>query len=207
MFWSKKMKSWSEVYSYWQEAVVPDIEEVPFDYSKYPYALPLFNIEQDSQIAHHNKPKRTTAYHLLSYLRGKDPELKVAYKVLAYGWHYDYVSLLYPMLKEVFERHDETTHGWWSRNSKYLLPSTACDEWSAFPPKKLTTEKAVVDGAIKKWTELHKEWRLIKLPEYLDRDDPERIKFEEAISKVELDREYQQYLRLKNQFEGDDQAS
>jgi hypothetical protein len=196
------LKSWEDTYKYWVTANVPDVELISFDIKKHSPYFEWYNKKEKSQLHYHDKPVKQTAFHLGKYLKDKDPELITSYKifsVLKYLDLYEYIG----NIEAGFSKFNENLYGWWSPNAKHLFPYFENINNSNFSKRKHRNAdwKIIVDIIAEFWTELEKSLAIVIIPELMDHDSSEYKAYNNFEESIEEQRQYQQYLRLKEKFE------
>lgn len=197
------MKNWDKIWNLWQEQNVPDVKTRKFNFAKHNYYYPWFETKENSQPFIDSNPWRNTAYHLSKSLVDKSPELITAYKIYAFVRNYSLYDFLVEELNFAMRKQNNTLHSWWSGNAKNILPDISNpvrinyqnqvqskDKW-----KEITIEAAGY------WKQLAKEWEIIIIPDFMDRDSEEYGNYQSIARKQSEEREYQEYLRLKKKFE------
>lgn len=197
------MKKWDEIWKLWNKYNVPDIKVRNFLIGEYSSHSPWFSLNSNSQYIFVENPLKQTAYHLAIYLKDKSPELLAAYKLYAFLKCYYSTHILQTQISEVMEKNDEVLYGWWNANARYVIPPI--DKHISYidiSPRNVTDKdyKILIKEAAEVWTQISLEWEIIIIPDYMDRDSLEYEEFQKFSEKLYEDREYQNYLRLKEKF-------
>lgn len=196
------IKNWDDTYKYWLALDVPDVEFLTFDLEIHNPYFEWYDKKEKRQLRYNDNPIKQTAFHLGSYLKGKEKELISAYKlfsIIKYSDHYEFTD----KIEHCFLRYKEDMYGWWSPNSKKLFPYfEGINDFELRGGRRYSVEwKALIDAAAKFWTEIANSLSIIIIPELMEYNSTERKAFDDYNNKREEQREYQQYLRLKEKFE------
>ena len=194
------MHSWNEIYTYWRQAQIPEIQIIHFDLNNHHRGSLWYVNDYREQLSQTSNPIEKTAHHILGYLPDKPDEIKVAHKVHAYALEMGALPLLSPCLHEIYIQHDETIYDWWNANTKYPLPPLSKRHLDRYddPP---SIQTLVVDAG-KMWQQIAYEYSLVRAPRYIQEDDPHYLVYKATLRQQTEAREYQTYLRLKAKFEG-----
>jgi len=196
------MQSWNDIYDYWTKANVPDIEVINFNMDEHHNGSFWYSKKHQAQFYNTRNPVEKTGHHLLGYLPGKDNEVKVAYQIHAYALEVDQIQLISHLINKAYQKHDETFHGWWGANTKYPLPIES-EHWDSYWHKDTQPSiEMLVEHAAKTWQKVADELCLIRLPRYIETDDPHYLVYQATRRQRKEAEEYQLYLRLKAKFEG-----
>lgn len=134
------------------------------------------------------------------YLKDKDEELVAAYKILAFLKGFQPINVLIEPLSFTMGKYNEHIYGWWSANSKYVLPP--CQNYS-YAKKAFTDKdwKDIVNQAAVEWKSIANEWQIIWIPDYMDPKSEEYKSFEKLSNQKYEEQEFQKYLILKEKYE------
>jgi|GEM_PF-6584040 len=196
------LKNWEDTYKYWLALSVPDIEFITFDREKHNPYFEWYDKEEKDQLHYHDNPIKQTAFHLANYLKDREGELIAAYKIfsiLKYFNLYEYNNKIEP----AFSKYHEELYGWWSPNSKYLFPYfEGINDFELSRRSHQSADwKTIINTAAKFWTEIANHLSIVIIPELMNHDSAEYKAFSDFEKSIEDQREYQQYLRLKEKFE------
>jgi hypothetical protein len=198
----KKIKNWDETYSYWLTLKVPDIEFIPFDIDIHNPYFEWYYKKEKRQLHYHENPIKQTAFHISNHLKGKEKELVAGYKIFSIIRYADIFEFT-DKIKPVFSKYGEDFYGWWSPNSKHLFPYF--DDINEFDLSRREMRnadwKTIVDITAKFWTALANSLSIVIIPELMEYGSNEKKVFDNFQNELSKQREYQQYLRLKEKFE------
>ncbi|MFT3822269.1 MAG: hypothetical protein QM731_00065 [Chitinophagaceae bacterium] len=195
-------KNWNDIYQYWITQDVPNMTFMKFEFGKHSPHSPWFEKKHQSQFYFSDNPILNTGAHLGRHLRNKPQELIDAYKIFAF-LRYKELLGLFDIVKDPFKKHNEDFSGWWNANARNIFPYYESinnyHEINNFKtPKNI---KTIIDAAAQTWKDIANEWALIIIPGYMDRDSEEYNEYWKKINKAVDDKEYAEYLRLKEKFE------
>ena len=196
------MSLWDNILKKWAEQDVPNITLLKFEIGIHFSNCPWFCLKDNYQNTQSGNPLDQTAFHLCCFLQDKPIELVAAYKIYAALKYYSEDWLWNQPLSEAMAKHGENLYGWWNHNAKNILPyTTNCNNYFRNGIKNINEQEDLTIQSANLWKDISREWAIIKIPTYLNKDSNEYNEYH-AFSKKEADeREYQQYLRLKNKFE------
>lgn len=191
---------WNKMLNVWDELKVPEILTREFVLKEHSPYLPWYDLKKKYQPMYTENPIRQSAFHLVVYLNGKTNELRTAYKILAYLKEQRKEHIFQDTLIKVMKKHNEAYSGWWHPNAKNVLPYA---ESLNDLLEKITVKdwEEVTIKSAKVWTELAQNWSIVIIPEYMDRDSHEFKEYQNCITKKYEEREYENYLRLKEKYE------
>lgn len=150
-----------------------------------------------------SSPQHDTAFHLAVPLREQPDELLAAYKLLAASLEAGVRAHVLSAVAPVFERHGFGGQGWWHHGARFVLPPHSA---TYFDHKYRTDE--FLAFATRAWTEVAAEYAVVRVPDFLEVDDPVREAYSRHVAETSAKREREEYERLRRKFEGkSDQVS
>ena len=198
-----KWPNWSIVYELWKTFDVPPLKVVPFEIGKHFNKLAWLELESGIQANLMGNPLKNTGYHLAIYLKEKDEELVAAYKIYAFCKQNDINTLPTYTISDGFKKFKERLYGWWHPNAKYVIPPTkTINDYDLYKWRNDSKKwKEVIRCAAIEWKSVAKEWALIVIPDFRDPSSEEYQGYQEYCEKLYQKHEYEEYLRLKKNFE------
>jgi hypothetical protein len=194
------VKQWNKIKELWIKCDVPPVMLKEFEIGVDFVKLPWYSITRKEQIFYIENPLQQTAFHLAVFLRDKDIDLIIAYKIYAFLRYNRLNSLFIDTLSYVMSKYDIKLYDWWNLNSIYVLPD--CPFYYNFE-KKLTDKdwSIIVKEAANTWKTLAKEWQIIRIPDFMDSDSEEYKAYMNYSEQKSKENRYKEYLILKDEFE------
>ena len=192
-----RRQSWDKVKARWLTHDVGDVDIRRFraeqEYPEYPW----FYRSTGKQYLSPRNPDWDTAHHLCCILPNYSDDIRIAYQIHAYSrtWGIDFT---YGVLDAVFKKERFSTR-LWHPNAIHVLPPVSNDDPYDLPPEEEWT--VFIDRAAKTWKSIAEKWGVIRIPIWMDRNDPDLKTYFRVVKEAEETRERDLYERLKNKFE------
>lgn len=194
------MTQWNQIFNYWKGLNVPEVQIRDFIIGENTINSPWYNLKENRQQYFQETPLKETARHLSVTLKYKDQELIAAYKILAYMKYHQSQALFHP-LKEVLDKfYVNPFHGWWHSQARIVLPHSVDYDYTIQRNSDEDWRNTIANAA-KTWKDIAKDWAIIKIPDFMNYDSPEYEAFETFSHRKRKEKEYTEYLRLKEKFE------
>lgn len=194
------MTQWNQIYIYWNGLHVPDVAIHDFVIGVNTINSPWYDLKKNCQQHFQETPLKETARHLAITIRDQDPELIAAYKILAYMKYHQSQALFHP-LKEVLEKFGVNPfHGWWHSQARIILPHSVDYDYTIQRNPEVDWRNTIANAA-KTWIDIAKDWAIIRIPDFMDYDSLEYEAFETFSQSQQKEKEYREYLYLKEKFE------
>lgn len=194
--------SWKKVKDRWSDHRVRDVGirrfQVGTDHGDYPW----FDLTTGRQYFGNSNPQVGTAYHLCCSLARFSNDLHIAYKLYAF-LRAEEMSIPYGTLGPIFQNEQSHLSHWWNGNAVHVLPPLEYDwaERDKYVVERDAKWTEVVDKAAAVWGLIAEQWAVIRIPDWMDRDDPDLTKYWELVRANSEARERAEYERLKKKYE------
>ncbi|MFT3800967.1 MAG: hypothetical protein QM766_07060 [Burkholderiaceae bacterium] len=193
----KGLFTWKKMIDLWRKQQVPPVEILPYDI-KSEMSFAPWRTKKGHYVGDSN-PQRSTAYHLAVHLREASENLLATYKIYAFCVEN---QVTYPHLDALaagFEKEGTDARGWWSQNSRRVLPGVGT--YYGLEQEKLRQWEAMVVAAAKEWTLIAEQWVLIRVPDLMLEGSPEEAEWVAHVKELRQDAERREYERLKRKFD------
>lgn len=171
------MTSWHIVYETWTSHEVPEVSIMPYKNDLHRFASPWWSVKHDEQARYSESPYNDTACHLASVLPHQPIELIAAYKLYAFLRLVGAAHTMAEILSEPHKKYGFSLHQWWHSNAKNVLPFTEGAPENEFTISRSNNWETLVNCAAIKWTQIALEWKVIRLPSFMDPDSDERREY------------------------------
>jgi hypothetical protein len=195
------MTSWHNVHELWDSHQVPEVSIIPYNFDLHRFPSPWWSVTKDGQSMYRESPYNETARHLASVLPHQPKELIAAYKLCAFLRLVGAAHAMPQFLAEPHIRYGFKPHQWWHSNAINVLPFTENGPENSLVFSRSNDWEVLTSGAATKWTQIAREWRVIRLPSFMDPDSDEKREYDKLAQEMHEQHERNEYLRLKKKFE------